>query len=203
MFLTFFTTTVQLDPSFLQHPECDRDRTLRVVRNHLVIFTYFSKWPLGQVIISKSILCFCSWLSLRQWLVAILSKVKQRNLILSTFLSPNFRPWNMGPIIKLKYVLNLLYLLQVLLLKIILIWQLFEPVDRERYWELVKKSSNMNQNNQIRKPLFYSSFCLYTFIIFHLTFLPLFLAFSLSGFLFACTIFRCFYLLQVMQVKQI
>jgi hypothetical protein len=70
----------------------------------------------------------------------------------------------MGHIIKLKYVLNLLYLLQFLLLKVILIWQLFEPVDRARYWRLVKESFNIYKTNQIRKPLFYSSFCLHSFI---------------------------------------
>jgi len=109
----------------------------------------------------------------------------------------------MGPIIKLKYLLNLLYLLQFLLLNMILIWQLFEPVDRARYWKLVKESCNIYKTDQIRKPLFYSLFCFHSFIIFHLTLLQLFLAFSLSGFLFACTIFLHFYFLQVTQVIQI
>jgi hypothetical protein len=53
----------------------------------------------------------------------------------------------MCPIIKLKYVSNLLYLLQFLLLKTIKIWQLFEPVDRARYRKLVKESFNIVYNS--------------------------------------------------------
>jgi hypothetical protein len=109
-------------------------------------------------------------------------------------LSANFKPQNIVPVINLKYASNLSYLMMFLLLKVILIWQLFEPVDMARYWRL-------DYSNKKDFTVFFT-LSLYLYYI-SLKIFPLFLAFSLSGFLFACTPFLCFYFLKVMQDKQI